>query len=213
MSVIAAYMVPHPPMIVPEVGRGSERQVEATRAAYMLVAEDIAAMEPETVIISSPHATMYADYFHISPGREAEGSFAQFRAAQVRFREAYDTELVETVTNRAIETGRTLLEEVVGSVVHSIAYAVLYLLSFLALFLVLKLLLKPLDLASRLPGLRTLNGLGGAALGLVEATLLLYVAVWVLRKFQLVITPQLIEESMLLRIFTDYSPISLITSL
>ena len=123
------------------------------------------------------------------------------------------TELVETVTHRAIETGRTLLEEVVGSVVHSIAYAVLYLLSFLALFLVLKLLLKPLDLASRLPGLRTLNGLGGAALGLVEATLLLYVAVWVLRKFQLVITPQLIEESMLLRIFTDYSPISLITSL
>jgi len=101
----------------------------------------------------------------------------------------------------------------VGSVVHSIAYAVLYLLSFLVLFLVLKLLLKPLDLASRLPGLRTLNGLGGAALGLVEATLLLYVAVWVLRKFQLVITPQLIEESMLLRIFTDYSPISLITSL
>ena len=97
MSVIAAYMVPHPPMIVPEVGRGSERQVEATRAAYMRVAEDIAAMEPETVIISSPHATMYADYFHISPGREAEGSFAQFRAAQVRFREAYDTELVETV--------------------------------------------------------------------------------------------------------------------
>ena len=97
MSVIAAYMVPHPPMIVPEVGRGSERQVEATRAAYIRVAEDIAAMEPETVIISSPHATMYADYFHISPGREAEGSFAQFRAAQVRFREAYDTELVETV--------------------------------------------------------------------------------------------------------------------
>ena len=85
MSVLAAFMVPHPPMIVPEVGRGSEKQVEATRAAYLRVAEEISELKPETVIISSPHAAMYADYFHLSPGTEAEGSFAQFRAPEVRF--------------------------------------------------------------------------------------------------------------------------------
>jgi hypothetical protein len=28
MSIVAAFMVPHPPMIVPEVGRGSEKQIE-----------------------------------------------------------------------------------------------------------------------------------------------------------------------------------------
>lgn len=105
MSVIAAYMVPHPPMIVPEVGQGSERQVEATRAAYRRVAEDIASLYPETVIISSPHATMYADYFHLSPGGEAEGSFAQFRAPQVRFREKYDEELVKTAERIARQEG------------------------------------------------------------------------------------------------------------
>jgi len=105
MSVIAAYMVPHPPMIVPDVGRGSERQVEATRIAYQRVAEDIAALKPETVIVSSPHAAMYADYFHISPGREAEGSFAQFRAPGVRFREQYDTELVQAVMKLANAEG------------------------------------------------------------------------------------------------------------
>ncbi len=123
------------------------------------------------------------------------------------------TQMIETVTKRAIQTGKTLLEEVVGSVVHSIAYAILYILSFLLLYILLKLLLKPLDLATKLPGLRALNGLGGAALGLIEAALLLYVTVWAMRKIQIIITPQLIEESMLLRIFTDYSPISLITSL
>ncbi len=105
MSVIAAYMVPHPPMIVPDVGRGSERQVNATRAAYVRVAEEIAALKPETVIVSSPHAAMYADYFHISPGREAEGSFAQFRAAGVRFREAYDTGLVRAIEKAADAEG------------------------------------------------------------------------------------------------------------
>ena len=36
-------MVPHPPMIVPCVGRGGEKQIEATAAAYRRVAADIAA--------------------------------------------------------------------------------------------------------------------------------------------------------------------------
>ena len=105
MSILAAYMVPHPPMIVPEVGRGSERQIESTRKAYQRVAEQIAALEPETVIISSPHATLYADWFHISPGREAEGSFGRFRAPKVRFRETYDAELVKAIERIAAAAG------------------------------------------------------------------------------------------------------------
>ncbi|MBR2698356.1 MAG: AmmeMemoRadiSam system protein A, partial [Clostridia bacterium] len=102
MPIIAAYMVPHPPMIVPEVGRGSEAQIEATTRAYVKVAKEIAALKPETIVISSPHATMYADYFHISPGRGAKGSFARFRAPQVRFEVSYDHELARTVERLAI---------------------------------------------------------------------------------------------------------------
>lgn len=101
MSLIAAYMVPHPPMIVPDVGQGSERQIEETKNAYLRVAEDIAQMKPDTVIISSPHSVMYADYFHISPGKGAKGSFARFGASQVRFHETYDTELVQAICEEA----------------------------------------------------------------------------------------------------------------
>ncbi len=101
MSLMAAYMVPHPPMIVPEVGRGGERQIERTRDAYLRVAEEIAQLKPETVIISSPHAVMYADYFHLSPGRHAEGSFARFQAPGVQFEETYDEELVRQIVNEA----------------------------------------------------------------------------------------------------------------
>lgn len=102
MPIIAAAMVPHPPMIVPEVGRGDEARIEATRAAYARAAQMIAALRPETIVISSPHAAMYADYFHLSPGRRAEGSFARFGAPQVRFREEYDAELVKTVERLAL---------------------------------------------------------------------------------------------------------------
>ena len=97
MAIVGAFMVPHPPMIVPEVGKGSEKQIAATTAAYTRVAEEIAALAPETIILSSPHATMYRDCFHISPGSQARGSFGSFRAPEVKFREEYDTELVKAI--------------------------------------------------------------------------------------------------------------------
>lgn len=104
MPVIAAFMVPHPPLIVPEVGRGGEKQIETTAAAYTKIAREIGALKPETIVISSPHATMYADYFHISPGRSAEGSLNRFQAPQVRFAEEYDTELVKSIERAAKES-------------------------------------------------------------------------------------------------------------
>ena len=101
MGIVAGFMVPHPPMIVPDIGRGSEAQVADTSAAYERVADEIAALAPETIIITSPHSIMYADYFHISPGRSANGSFAGFRAPGVRFSEEYDTELVREICRLA----------------------------------------------------------------------------------------------------------------
>ncbi len=95
--IVAGYMVPHPPLIVPAIGKGSEAQVADTIAAYEKVARHIAALDPDTIIITSPHATMYADYFHISPGRGARGSFAQFGAGQVSFDEKYDEELRDLI--------------------------------------------------------------------------------------------------------------------
>ena len=82
MSVIRGIMVPHPPMIVPAVGKGSEKTIELTAGSYEKAADFIVASDPETIVISSPHATMYSDYFHISPGKHAAGSFAGFGAPQ-----------------------------------------------------------------------------------------------------------------------------------
>ena len=97
MAIEAAFMVPHPPMIVPEIGRGSEKQIEATTKAYETVAEEVAALHPDTLLILSPHSVMYADYFHISPGKKARGDFGRFGASYVSFYEEYDTELADRI--------------------------------------------------------------------------------------------------------------------
>ena len=105
MPIQAAFMVPHPPMIVPAVGRGSESQITATTRAYEQVASEIAALAPDTIIIASPHTVLYADYFHISPGKKATGSFAQFGAARISFKETYDAELASLIGDLADERG------------------------------------------------------------------------------------------------------------
>jgi AmmeMemoRadiSam system protein A len=101
MSIAAAFMVPHPPMIVPAVGRGGEEQIRETTEAYEQVAAEIAALRPETIIITTPHSIMYSDYFHISPGRGASGSFARFDAPEAAFSEGYDTRLVDEICRLA----------------------------------------------------------------------------------------------------------------
>lgn len=94
MAIVGAFAVPHPPLIIPEVGRGRERGIQATVDAYEEVGRRVAALAPDTVVVSSPHTTMYRDYFLISPGTSARGSFAQFGAPTAAYEARYDTELV-----------------------------------------------------------------------------------------------------------------------
>ena len=97
MPLLAGYMVPHPPIAVAEIGRGEEKKIQATLDAFDAVAADIAALKPDTIIVTSPHSVMYRDYFHISPGKKALGNLGRFRAPQVQFEQEYDTKLVATI--------------------------------------------------------------------------------------------------------------------
>lgn len=105
MSIVAAFAVPHPPLIIPAVGRGRQRGIQHTIDAYGEVARRIAALRPDTIVISSPHTIMYRDYNHISPGRSARGDFAQFGAPQARYAVNYDQEFVGALSSAAAQAG------------------------------------------------------------------------------------------------------------
>jgi len=94
MSVIGAFIVPHPPIILPEVGRGEEKRIQKTIDSYREIARRIAALKPETIVLTSPHSVMYADYLHISPGEKASGNMGRFGAPQLALTVRYDTAFV-----------------------------------------------------------------------------------------------------------------------
>ncbi|MGI6262790.1 MAG: AmmeMemoRadiSam system protein A [Succiniclasticum sp.] len=95
MSILGAVSVPHPPILLPAIGQGEERTIQATIDAYHEAMRFAAGLNPDVVVILSPHSLMYSNYFHVSPGEGAQGSFAAFGAPQVKISCAYDTAFTE----------------------------------------------------------------------------------------------------------------------
>ena len=95
MSIVGAIIVPHPPIIVPTVGRGREAEVQATIDAYHAAAKQVAAWAPEVLIVTSPHTVMYADYFHMSA----------FGAPQAVLNVRYDAEVRQELVRQAEAAG------------------------------------------------------------------------------------------------------------
>lgn len=92
MSIVAAYVVSHPPLR----GRTPER-ADAARAsgAVREVACRIGAHAPETVVVACPHAPRFLDCFHLSTGEAALAAAGAWRVFPNAVR--YDGALVARV--------------------------------------------------------------------------------------------------------------------
>ena len=93
--LVGAVMVPHPPIAAAEIGKGEERKIQTTLDSFRKTAAFIAEKHPDTIIVITPHAVMYQDWFNVSKGDSAYGDFGRYRAEQVSFHAEYDTDFVE----------------------------------------------------------------------------------------------------------------------
>ena len=103
--IVKAIMVPHPPIALHEVGRGEEAGMQATLDGFKEASRQIAQAHPDTVIVLSPHALMYRDWFNVSGGKEAYGDMGSFQAGEVAFEKEYDEEFTHALTERLYGTG------------------------------------------------------------------------------------------------------------
>ena len=97
MPIIASYVVPHPPLLVPEVGKGAETMIQTTVNAYDKAMKEVADLKPDVIILTSPHAPAYADYFQISGGEWGKATFEKFGAPEVEVGADYDVNLIKAL--------------------------------------------------------------------------------------------------------------------
>lgn len=122
-------------------------------------------------------------------------------------------QLSEQAETAMRDTGAAVVEAVVESVAYSFIYGALYILVFLLLLLLVHVLIGAMDLVMKLPGLNLLNALGGALVGLVEGALLLFLAVWVLRRLGVSFETEALAEAHILRIFAANTPLGVLSHL
>lgn len=101
MAIKAGFILPHPPLIIPEIGRGEQLKIQKTSDAYNNVAKHIAEIKPDTIIVTTPHSIMYSDYIHISPGKGAKGNFREFGHGDISIEAEYDVELIGEISKEA----------------------------------------------------------------------------------------------------------------
>ncbi len=101
VGILKAYAVPHPPIALPEIGRGEESKIEATSAALKKVAGEIAELAPDTIILASPHAPLYRDAFFLSFSETDQGDMGKFGVPFVRESLHNDLELAKAVLRKA----------------------------------------------------------------------------------------------------------------
>ena len=103
MPIIGAFMVPHPPLAVYEVGRERTVDIKTTIDNYNEVVKEVARLKPDTIVISSPHAPLYKDAFYIINDTYAKGDFNRFGAKEVSFNEKVDVEFKDELIKIAID--------------------------------------------------------------------------------------------------------------
>jgi AmmeMemoRadiSam system protein A len=105
MSILEAFAVPHPPILVSGVGKGEEQGAQATLDAYRTVAQRIAKLAPELLIVTTSHGELYRDALRISTGTGAWGDFAQFGDTDERLEVTFDEDFINTLVAIATREG------------------------------------------------------------------------------------------------------------
>jgi AmmeMemoRadiSam system protein A/AmmeMemoRadiSam system protein B len=100
-SLVFAGIAPHPPIMVPEVGRDATVEVRASIDAMAELTRRLIASQAETVVIISPHAPLERNAFIAYDGPQLHGDFANFRAPTATVHAELDDELLNEITRAA----------------------------------------------------------------------------------------------------------------
>jgi AmmeMemoRadiSam system protein A len=108
-GIVFACISPHPPVLVPEVGRGREAETASTVQALRQVAGELGRQHPETVVVISPHGPLQPRAMGISTAPRAVGGFLQWGAPTVSFSFDSDEEAVALLQEEASAAGLPLV--------------------------------------------------------------------------------------------------------
>lgn len=119
MSLVFAAISPHPPLLIPAIGKENIKKVEKTKKALEEMEEDLYLSHPDIILVVSPHGSLFQESFTLNVSPEYVTDLREFGdiATKLKFKgelplaaQIYDTAKREhlpltSVNERIIDHG------------------------------------------------------------------------------------------------------------
>lgn len=97
MAIKNIYFVPHPPIIMTEIGGRDVDNVKNTITAYHKVAKMVAEDKPKTIIFISPHGLSFDNGTCLYDETYLRGDFEMFGSPEITFHKSIDQEMTKSL--------------------------------------------------------------------------------------------------------------------
>lgn len=104
-GIVFGCIVPHPPLMVPTVGRGQERAIAATLEAMETLCQRLEKQKPQTALVISPHGQYHDNAMGILTAASCDGDMRRWGARGPTHHFDNDLEMVKLIRKEAEEAG------------------------------------------------------------------------------------------------------------
>ncbi|OGB90002.1 AmmeMemoRadiSam system protein B [candidate division WOR-1 bacterium RIFCSPHIGHO2_01_FULL_53_15] len=93
MSIVFGAIMPHPPIVVPAVGKERLKEAEKSRNALEVISQRFKGLEFDTIVVITPHGDVGQASVPVYTGHVFEGNFGQFGQPKPSFNFKGDPQL------------------------------------------------------------------------------------------------------------------------
>lgn len=101
MPIVFSAFVPHPPVLIPDIGKENVEKLKITRQALEDLEKNLYVSQPETIIVITPHGHIFQDVFTINAYPELIIDFREFGDLTTKGKFKADLNLIAEITNTA----------------------------------------------------------------------------------------------------------------
>lgn len=117
--IIGACCMPHPPIVVPEVGGNEVKKIQKTYDSMTQIGNWMKEIHPDTIVLISPHMEFDYHNFRIASNGFGVGSLDRFNAPEVTMKVSYDTKLIGNIIEQCSIMNIPIVEDSSNELDHA----------------------------------------------------------------------------------------------
>ncbi len=78
MSLVFAAITPHPPLLIPDIGKEKIKEIEKTKEALERMEKELYIAKPQLIVVISPHSGLYEDAFSVNANTNFVSAYEEF---------------------------------------------------------------------------------------------------------------------------------------